>query len=132
MISGILFVADKASAWHVFFGLVVIRFYSISFLSSRESSSLDFPSFALTFCPSSQAQEDSRGRHCTSTQARKRLRFASPTCFAWSYGPATRLLQSRLQRDKEQQSASTFAYSTGLLPHPLPRQLQVREDCAAV
>ncbi|BGO99442.1 hypothetical protein RTBOTA2_002664 [Rhodotorula toruloides] len=34
VISGILFVADKASAWHVFFGLVVIRFYSISFLSS--------------------------------------------------------------------------------------------------
>ncbi|BGP31755.1 hypothetical protein JCM10296v2_003529 [Rhodotorula toruloides] len=34
VISGILFVAAKASAWHVFFGLVVIRFYSISFLSS--------------------------------------------------------------------------------------------------
>ncbi|KAL7341567.1 hypothetical protein BJY59DRAFT_692864 [Rhodotorula toruloides] len=34
VISGILFVADKTSAWHVFFGLVLIRFYSISFLSS--------------------------------------------------------------------------------------------------
>ncbi|BGP07738.1 hypothetical protein JCM10049v2_003578 [Rhodotorula toruloides] len=34
VISGILFVADKTSAWHVFFGLGLIRFYSISFLSS--------------------------------------------------------------------------------------------------
>lgn len=53
VISGILFVADKTSAWHVFFGLGLIRFYSISFLSSREFSSLAWASFTLTRTSSS-------------------------------------------------------------------------------
>lgn len=34
--SGILFVASRSTGWHIIFGITLARFYTMSFLSSRE------------------------------------------------------------------------------------------------